>query len=232
MITRAAAKLERLTRYFTGNECSKGHISERMVINGTCCECMKISKAKYKKANPVKVKESLAAWRANNVEHEKNYRVINKAKIAKASKLWKEENIARVASNNKQWRERNLERSNQNRKNWRLLNKDRDRFLAKRWRLNNPDKQRIIASRANAARRGVRGAVRLDAISFLTKSQKGDCIYCDSKLSDGFHIDHIMPIKLGGTHDIYNLQLLCPTCNLQKGARHPIEHAKKIGLLL
>jgi 5-methylcytosine-specific restriction endonuclease McrA len=32
------------------------------------------------------------------------------------------------------------------------------------------------------------------------------------------HIDHIIPRKAGGTHDLDNLRVLCKRCNLRKGA--------------
>lgn len=35
------------------------------------------------------------------------------------------------------------------------------------------------------------------------------------------HIDHVLPLSLGGTNDLYNLQLLCKGCNLKKMASKP-----------
>ena len=32
------------------------------------------------------------------------------------------------------------------------------------------------------------------------------------------HIDHIIPRKSGGTHDLDNLRVLCKNCNLRKGS--------------
>jgi 5-methylcytosine-specific restriction endonuclease McrA len=32
------------------------------------------------------------------------------------------------------------------------------------------------------------------------------------------HIDHIIPRKVGGTHDLDNLRVLCKSCNLRKGS--------------
>jgi 5-methylcytosine-specific restriction endonuclease McrA len=32
------------------------------------------------------------------------------------------------------------------------------------------------------------------------------------------HIDHIIPRKVGGGHELENLRVLCKSCNLRKGA--------------
>lgn len=38
-ITRQEAIDQRLQRYFTGEPCKHGHVSERRTVNGTCLEC-------------------------------------------------------------------------------------------------------------------------------------------------------------------------------------------------
>jgi len=44
------------------------------------------------------------------------------------------------------------------------------------------------------------------------------CRYCGSD-EEPLHIDHIIPRKLGGTHDLENLQVLCKACNLRKSSK-------------
>ncbi len=41
-ITRQHARETGLTRFFTGVECSNGHINERIVSNGLCIECQQM----------------------------------------------------------------------------------------------------------------------------------------------------------------------------------------------
>lgn len=44
------------------------------------------------------------------------------------------------------------------------------------------------------------------------------CAYCQT--TEGpFHLDHKLPVSLGGTNDIANLTVACNECNLSKGAK-------------
>jgi hypothetical protein len=44
----------------------------------------------------------------------------------------------------------------------------------------------------------------------------GRCVRCGSQRNLEF--DHVIPVALGGSHTARNLQLLCETCNREKGA--------------
>ena len=61
-------------------------------------------------------------------------------------------------------------------------------------------------------------------VAMLMRVQCGDCPYCGVDLMDGYHVDHIYPRVKGGTDDVANLQLLCPTCNMAKGGKTESEY--------
>ena len=94
--------------------------------------------------------------------------------------------------------------------------------------------KRANKERVNAINQGRRGGGKLSKglAERLLKLQRGRCVYCKAGLAGGYHLDHVMPLFLGGTNEDSNIQLLCPTCNQSKGAKHPTEYAKKHGLLL
>ena len=88
-------------------------------------------------------------------------------------------------------------------------------------RLNKKLRHRVGRSRRRARLRAARGLLTYGIIQHLLVVQGGECAYCPAKLSSGFHLDHIMPLALGGLNADDNVQLLCPPCNQNKGARHP-----------
>ena len=45
----------------------------------------------------------------------------------------------------------------------------------------------------------------------------GRCLRCGTKPAEGLTVDHIVPLALGGSNTIDNIQPLCSTCNGIKG---------------
>ncbi len=75
----------------------------------------------------------------------------------------------------------------------------------------------------------------LDIADILT-SQGGKCAYfthCGAEITNkNQHVDHIIPLLAGGSNGRHNLQILCKTCNLSKGAKDPLIHCRSLGWLL
>jgi len=53
--------------------------------------------------------------------------------------------------------------------------------------------------------------------------QEGRCFYCGCELDGTYHVDHFVPLVLGGSNGPENLVIACSACNLSKGAKHPDE---------
>ena len=66
IVTRAEARAQGLTRYFTGKPCKHGHVSERMRSSGACVECQRLLVQKARAANPEKFRARSAAWSEAN----------------------------------------------------------------------------------------------------------------------------------------------------------------------
>ncbi|WP_273765884.1 hypothetical protein [Aeromonas hydrophila] len=47
VISRNGARLQGFTRFFTGKTCKHGHLAQRHVSSGSCCECQRLYLKKY-----------------------------------------------------------------------------------------------------------------------------------------------------------------------------------------
>lgn len=92
------------------------------------------------------------------------------------------------------------------------------------------------ARNRRARKRNAEGTHTASDIRSIFEKQQGLCANCQIKLSKSgrqrYHVDHIMPLALGGSNWPENLQCLCPSCNLSKGAKHPDEWAAQNGRLI
>lgn len=68
LVTRTEAKQRELKRYFTGEPCKHGHVSERKVSDRMCCECSRLSVRAWDAANPERRYEVTDIWRKANPE--------------------------------------------------------------------------------------------------------------------------------------------------------------------
>jgi 5-methylcytosine-specific restriction endonuclease McrA len=91
---------------------------------------------------------------------------------------------------------------------------------------------RVMTHKRRARELASGGTHSADDIAILRDRQKGKCVFCLEPFGEiEPHVDHHVPLVLGGSNDIGNLRLLHPRCNLMKAAKHPIEHALANGLL-
>ena len=130
------------------------------------------------------------------------------------------------------WREKNRKRSNQINSEWKKRNRLKLNEYGRKYYANNPEREKQYERNRRAKCKGCTGSFTLADVDFLIRSQKYKCVYCEKSVKKTFHIDHIMPLFLGGSNDKKNLQILCPTCNLKKNKKHPIDWAQENGKLL
>jgi len=138
------------------------------------------------------------------------------------------------SAGDKKWREENKQRKSLLDKSWRENNKERKRQSNIDWEKRNPEKVREgKAVRAHKRREIIRsvGNLSYDIRERLIALQKGKCIYCRCKMVKS-ELDHIIPLSKGGPNVDSNIQLLCPSCNRSKSAKHPTDFAVEMGFLI
>ena len=118
-------------------------------------------------------------------------------------------------------------------RDWYRKNKDRAVGVMREWVENNKEKANTNWRNRRARKRDAAGSHTAEDVKRLWEMQKGKCGCCQADLEKaGSHVDHVVPLAGGGSNGVENLQILCPSCNLKKGAKHPIDFMQANGFLL
>ena len=138
---------------------------------------------------------------------------------------------------NRRWSAKNPEKLAKLCHNWNVKNLDRNRERVNRWKTMNPGQYKALAI-ANAHRRRALEAENGGSFTAqewqLLKAKYGNrCLCCGRteetlvRLGLVLAADHVVPVKLGGTSFIENIQPLCHSrqakaggCNNTKAATH------------
>jgi 5-methylcytosine-specific restriction endonuclease McrA len=135
--------------------------------------------------------------------------------------------------NQRAWIAANKEKHQASKRAYNLANKEKLDADAKLWREKNKDKVKIYERRHYAKNgleraykrieraRNAEGSFTENDILNIYVRTRGLCPLCAADLSNGFQLDHIIPLSRGGTNWPDNLQLLCEPCNRSKGASIP-----------
>jgi 5-methylcytosine-specific restriction endonuclease McrA len=194
----------------------KGHSSAE-----TAAEQKRAKERARYAANREKIKAQVAAYRAANPE-----------KIKELSKKRRLENLDAINEYQAAYRERHREKNRLYAIEYRKNNKEKVKAAVERWHQANPDCRKVIKANRRKAAIGL-GRLSVGISEKLFTLQRGRCATCEVKLEKtGHHIDHVVPLSRGGKNSDDNVQLLCPTCNMKKGATDPIVWANRNGKLI
>jgi 5-methylcytosine-specific restriction endonuclease McrA len=190
-------------------------------LRPSCKECRKIEHKEYLQKNGDKKRAANALYRQKNKE---------KIKISDA--LYRLNNKEKEIARGKKWREENPEKERARSKLYRENHKEKDALRKSIYAKANRDVMRSISARRRAREKSAIGSHSAADIKQLLILQNMKCAVCLCDVSVKNHVDHIVPLALGGGNDRHNLQLLCPTCNFSKSCKDPIDFMQQQGFLL
>lgn len=186
-----------------------------------CRVCRRGTGVKYHTDNRERINTKKALSRAENVEHHRE-----------RCKVWYYANHEKAKAKRAEWRAANLDRLREATAAWRARYPDRQKAAEEAWRAANPWSSRSSVANRRASLKGGLHRLSKDLAGRLFTLQRGKCACCGERLGENYHLDHIMPLALGGENIDSNMQLLRAICNLKKGAKHPIEYMQRKGFLL
>lgn len=193
-------------------------------LSGRCRKCKSNTDRLYRVNNSEMIREK-----------KRVYRKENKEKVRAGYLRWLEENRDKKAAIDRKWAQSHKEQIKENHTRWRSKeeNKIKIALNGKLWRENNPARIRATARkryvenhdvaiatnhRKRARRRNAAGSYTAGEWRALVNKYDNKCLCCgrdDVKLT----MDHIVPLSMGGSNDIDNIQPLCLSCNVKKGVK-------------
>ena len=189
IISRSQAQIDKLTRYYTGQPCKHGHVSERTTSNADCIACKKLRKSSMTYKD-----------KANFLQKE-----TRKADPGRFRRYDKEKRAADPGKYRERDRDRYFDRKEKQAK-WR-----RDDRIARPWVYNERAKHR----KTKVKRASLDYTKHRDEIIGFYKQAALKTLETGLK----HHVDHIVPLtgkNVCGLHVPWNLQVLTATENLRK----------------
>jgi len=198
IISKADAKAQGLTRYFTGKPCPHGHVAERRVDNGHCVECARERARRRYEENPDKEREG-----------NRRYREANPDKERERFRRWREANPDKVRERKRRWREENA---------------DKERERCRRWCEENPNKKRASSARRRSAKLQRIPPWFSDADREYEQRLHLQAEFLTLFTGIPHAVDHYYPLqgrRVSGLHCATNLQILPADMNGAKKNKHP-----------
>lgn len=210
--------------YMNGKLCHNGHMDRKLVSSNKCQSCLVRTDAR---------RAYEAAWKQKKrkdpdfvaLENERRAIWLSKDGVLDALYEKNREYQKNLYETNEGYRDYKADYS----KKWKKDNPEKARESSNNWRRKNPDKVRLNNQKRRVHRSITLGKSLDVDISALFRESLGFCKYCSANLFSGYHLDHIMPICLGGGNSQDNLQCICASCNLRKGGKHPDVWHEEIG---
>jgi hypothetical protein len=181
-ISKDQAIKKKLTHYFTGKPCKKGHVEKRNVKSSACAGCVRARHYTWYAKNKKQALEIIGRWQ-----------VKNKKKVRSASQRYRDANPdAAKASVQRYYNKHKRQKLTYN-KQWRTNNQDLLRmYNTKRRRI------LVLATPVWADQIAIRKIYKLAADK-------------QTRTGKPFHVDHIIPLQhklVCGLHIPSNLQIL------------------------
>lgn len=162
---------------------------------------------KWREVNPERCRENDRKWYEANRERKRFTR-----------RKWKEANPGKHRESSRKWRERNPEGARESLRRWYVANAEKHKESSRVWARANPGKAATYRHRRRTRIKGSGGSYTEQEWNALCKQYNNQCLAC-GRSDLPLTADHVVPVVMGGSSYISNIQPLCLPCNSRKRAR-------------
>ena len=197
----------------------------RYGVTSWCRTCDKQWHKSFREAHREEIRDYQATHRDDLCAYLVQYRIDNHDRLMEFESARRESHLAWK----KGWYADNRDE---------ILAKDRARYAAdpigrarhsKDYARSHPEWNATNGRNRRAAERNAPGSHTAADVRAQYDRQKGRCYWCGEKVTfRGKHVDHVMPIALGGSNGPENLVIACAHCNTSKGSKHPMDWAGRL----
>jgi 5-methylcytosine-specific restriction endonuclease McrA len=204
------------------------HAHGRYGLHPRCRKCRAEDARLYRQAHPEISREYARRYRREHPEVRAAYYESRREALAEYDHHRYQNNREAKLAHNRRYHQENREavaRRNRLHRQYNhqaILERDRLRYES------DPDRFRSYSRNRHARKRNAPGSHTAADIAAQRTRQKGRCYWCGEKVGRHYHVDHVVPLALGGSNGPENLVIACAHCNLSKGATHPMDFAGRL----
>ncbi len=146
--------------------------------------------------------------------YRRNYYLLHKSEAAQKQAEYRAKHKMEISEGGKRDYEKNKVVIQERHARWREAHREYARVYGAQWAANNRDRKQVAAERRRSKEVGATGSHTHNEWLALLRAYDNKCLRCGTtgRLTE----DHIIPLSLGGTNDISNIQPLCKPCNSVK----------------
>ncbi len=202
-----------LSEFYHNKKSKDGHCQR-------CKECIDIQNQEYEKSHREETRAYKLSWWHHNpkksqaLEAARAYAQRHYSECKEEKLRYAKEYRALHGESIREWKRKNYEshKEEERERHRKYHRTERGRKSKQRWRQAHPGYQLVERYRRRVAKRD--GTFRREHWEEMCRLVDISCPACGLKVK--LTLDHIVPLVLGGTNDITNVQPLCLSCNSKK----------------
>lgn len=162
-------------------------------------------------------------------ERDRRYYQGHRDEALAANRRWRAEHPEKDAEYARRFRREHPERAARNVRRYYERHAEQVCAGCRSWRQEHPEKCRSYKRARRAREYNAPGNYTKSDVLAQYDRQRGRCFWCNAKVGEDYHADHVIPLSKGGGNGPENIVVACPRCNQTKNAKHPMDFA---GVLL